>query len=48
MSLMRYYESKEKGCLVLTLAEISILRVPDLKLTRRPRGGLPIPLLDLE
>ncbi len=38
----------EKGCSILTLAEISILRVPDLNLTRRPRGGLPIPLLDLE
>jgi uncharacterized protein len=33
---------------ILTLAEISILRLPDLKLTRRPRNGDTINLLDLE
>jgi predicted DNA-binding protein with PD1-like motif len=33
---------------ILTLAEISIRRLPDLKLTRRPRDGNSINLLDLE
>ncbi len=33
---------------ILTLAEISILRLPDLKLTRRARNGNGIGLLDLE
>jgi predicted DNA-binding protein with PD1-like motif len=37
----------EEGCSILTLSEISILRLPDLKLTRRPRDGSMIPLLDL-
>lgn len=36
----------EEGCAILTLSEISILRLPDLKLTRRPRNGSCIPLLD--
>lgn len=38
----------EDQCSILTLAEISILRLPDLKLTRRPRDGTPISLLDVE
>jgi len=33
---------------VLTLQEISILRLPDLRLTRRIRDGSPFPLLDAE
>ncbi len=38
----------EEGCEVLTLAEFSILRVPDARLARRkPQGGL-FPLLDRE
>lgn len=37
----------EEGCAILTLSEISILRLSDLKLTRRPRDGSSIPLLDL-
>ena len=38
----------EKDCVILTLAEISILRTPDLKLTRRLRDGNAIKLLDSE
>ena len=38
----------EDQCAILTLAEISIRRLPDLKLTRRPRDGNSISLLDLE
>jgi predicted DNA-binding protein with PD1-like motif len=38
----------EDGCTILTLAEISILRVSDLRLTRRTRDGSPIRLLDAE
>ncbi len=45
----RYYGGHlEPGCSILTLAEISILRVPDLKLTRRPRDGSPYKLLDVQ
>jgi predicted DNA-binding protein with PD1-like motif len=36
----------EDGCAILTLSEISILRLPDLSLTRRPRDGSTIRLLD--
>lgn len=36
----------EEGCSILTLSEISILRLPDVKLTRRTRDGSRIPLLD--
>ena len=43
----KYYGGHlEEGCSVLTLAEISILRVPDLKLTRRARDGSVVNLLD--
>lgn len=38
----------EEECAILTLAEISIRRLPDLKLTRRPRDGNSINLLDRE
>jgi predicted DNA-binding protein with PD1-like motif len=38
----------EEGCAILTLSEISILRTPDLRLTRAVRGSHPIPLLDQE
>jgi predicted DNA-binding protein with PD1-like motif len=38
----------EDGCSILTLSEISILRMPDLALTRRPRDGSSIRLLDQE
>ncbi len=38
----------EEGCSILTLSEISILRLPDLKLTRGLRDGSQIPLLDRE
>jgi predicted DNA-binding protein with PD1-like motif len=38
----------EEGCSILTLSEISIRRLPDLKLTRRPREGHGINLLDAE
>ena len=38
----------EEECSILTLAEISIRRLPDLKLTRRPRDGNSINLLDIE
>ena len=38
----------EEGCSILTLSEISILRLPDLKLTRTLRDGSKIPLLDQE
>ena len=38
----------EEGCSILTLSEISILRIPDLQLTRRERDGNPIKLLDNE
>lgn len=38
----------EEQCSILTLAEISIRRLPDLKLTRRPRDGNSISLLDFE
>ena len=38
----------EEGCSILTLSEISILRTPDLKLTRRIRDGSPFKLLDSE
>jgi uncharacterized protein len=38
----------EDQCAILTLSEISIRRLPDLKLTRRPRDGNSISLLDLE
>ena len=45
----KYYGGHvEEGCSVLTLQEISILRVPDLRLTRRIRDGSPFPLLDAE
>jgi predicted DNA-binding protein with PD1-like motif len=45
----RYYGGHvEEGCAVLTLQEISILRLPDLRLTRRLRDGSPYPLLDTE
>jgi predicted DNA-binding protein with PD1-like motif len=37
----------EEGCSVLTLSEISLLRLPDLKLTRRRRDGSRVPLLDV-
>lgn len=37
-----------EGCPVLTVAEISILRVPDLRLVRRVRDGSPVKLLDTE
>jgi len=38
----------EEGCKVLTLAEMSILRVPDLRLTRRIRDNSRFPLLDAD
>jgi predicted DNA-binding protein with PD1-like motif len=38
----------EERCSILTLSEISILRLPDLKLTRNMRDGSKIPLLDNE
>jgi len=38
----------EAGCSILTLAEISILRVSDLRLIRHTRDGSPIKLLDME
>ena len=38
----------EEQSTILTLAEISIRRLPDLKLTRRPRDGNSISLLDFE
>lgn len=38
----------EEGCTILTLSEISILRVPDVHMTRRKRDGSPFPLLDRE
>jgi uncharacterized protein len=38
----------EDGCSILTLSEISILRTPDLRLTRRIRDGSPFKLLDQE
>ena len=38
----------EEGCQILTVCEISILRAPDLKLTRRLRDGSVIPQLDWE
>ena len=38
----------EEGCAILTLSEVSILRVPDLRITRRKRDGSPYPLLDRE
>jgi predicted DNA-binding protein with PD1-like motif len=45
----RYYGGHLlEGCSILTVAEISILRVPDLKLTRRVRDGSRVELLDLE
>ena len=44
----RYYGGHmEEGCIILTLAEISILRLPDLRLTRRRRDGSALPLLDV-
>lgn len=36
----------EERCSVLTLSEISIMRVPDLHIVRRIRDGSPFPLLD--
>jgi predicted DNA-binding protein with PD1-like motif len=36
----------EERCSILTLSEISILRLPDLKLTRSVRDGSKFPLLD--
>ena len=36
----------EERCSILTLSELSILRLPDLKLTRGLRDGSQIPLLD--
>lgn len=36
----------EEGCAVLTLSEISLMRVPDVRLVRRIRDGSPFPLLD--
>lgn len=36
----------EEGCSVLTLSEISLLRLPDLKLNRQRRDGSSVPLLD--
>lgn len=45
----KYYGGHlEEGCSILTLAEISILRVPDLKITRRTRDGSKIKLLDAQ
>ena len=38
----------EERCSILTLSEISILRLPDLKIVRKPRDGSQIPLLDNE
>lgn len=38
----------EEGCAVLTLSEISILRTPDIRLTRRLREGTRVKLLDQE
>lgn len=38
----------EEGCSILTLSEISILRLPDLKLARKLRDGSKISLLDRE
>jgi hypothetical protein len=38
----------EEGSVVLTLSEISILRAPDLKLTRKIRDNSPFPLIDWE
>ena len=38
----------EEGCEILTLAEFSILRVPDLRLARRKSEGGLFPLLDQE
>lgn len=43
----RYYGGHlEEGCSILTLAEISILRLPDLNLTRSNRDGSKASLLD--
>lgn len=43
----KYYGGHlEEGCSILTLAEISILRTPDLRLTRRLRDGSKSSLLD--
>jgi predicted DNA-binding protein with PD1-like motif len=43
----KYYGGHlEEGCSILTLAEISILRTPDLKLTRNNRDGSKSSLLD--
>jgi len=36
------------GCLIATVAEIAILRLPDLQLIRRARNGSRISLLDCE
>jgi len=45
----KYYGGHiEEGCSVLTLSEIAILRLPDLRLTRRVRDGSPFPLLDAQ
>lgn len=38
----------EEGCTILTLSEVSILRTPDIRLTRRKRDGSPYQLIDLE
>lgn len=38
----------EEGCSILTLSEISILRIPDMKLARRVQPGGNIRLLELE
>jgi predicted DNA-binding protein with PD1-like motif len=38
----------EERCSVLTLSEISMMRVPDLRIVRRMRDGAPFPLLDAE
>jgi predicted DNA-binding protein with PD1-like motif len=43
----KYYGGHlEEGCSILTLAEISILRLPDVALTRRNRDGSKAMLLD--
>jgi predicted DNA-binding protein with PD1-like motif len=38
----------EEGCSILTLSELSILRIPDVKLARKLRDGSAIKLLDEE
>jgi len=38
----------EEGCTILTVCEVSIMRVPDLRIVHRIRDGSPFPLLDTE